>query len=52
MGFFRGEDTKVDIDWNYQSNDLVKFHRDLTRPKNPQKVAFWKGNGSPYFREI
>ena len=24
--------------------------RDLTRPISPQKVAFWKGNGTPYFK--
>ena len=30
--------------------NLVKFHRDLTRPKIP-KGSFWKGN-SPYFWEI
>ena len=32
---------------------LVKLARDLTkRPFSPQKVAFRKGNGNPYFREI
>ena len=30
---------------------MVKLARDLTRAK-PQKVANWKGHGTPYFRNI
>ena len=32
--------------------DVVKLARDLTRPRNPQKVAFWKGFIPGYFRKI
>ena len=28
------------------------YFRDLTRVLGPQKVAVWKGNGTPYFRKI
>ena len=36
----------------YQQSVLVKLARDLTRPISPFQVAFWKGNGTPYFSEI
>ncbi len=35
-----------------QNKKLVKLNRNLTRPKTPQKVANWKGNGTPDLREI
>ena len=32
--------------------NLVRFHRNLTRPIFPQLIAFWKGFLPGYFREI
>ena len=41
------------MNWEHP-NIWVKLARNLTRPISDftQKVAFWKGNGTPCFREV
>ena len=35
-----------------ENQSIWSKYSDLTRVLGPQKVAFWKGNGTPQFKEI